>query len=89
MKKYTPFLIAKQTGQHRLGTVALTDGRFFLSADVLLQSELFGDRMVGIEYEEATLDDVQALLLRRRRTLSMNTIYSGNLTESCMHGNLI
>jgi hypothetical protein len=55
-------LIAKQTGQHRLGPVALTDGRFFLSADVLLQPELFGDRMIGVEYEEATLMDVHHLL---------------------------
>jgi len=55
-------LIAKQTGQHRLGPVPLTDGRYFLSADVLLQAELFADRMVGVEYEEATLEDVQHLL---------------------------
>ena len=55
-------LIAQQTGRHRLGPVPLTDGRYFLSADVLLQAELFADRMVGVEYEEATLEDVQHLL---------------------------
>jgi hypothetical protein len=55
-------LIAQQTGQHRLGPVALTDGRYFLSADVLLESELFADRMVGVEYEESTLADIQHLL---------------------------
>ena len=55
-------LIAQQTGQHRLGPVALTDGRYFLSADVLLEAKLFADRMVGVEYEEATLDDVQHLM---------------------------
>jgi hypothetical protein len=55
-------LIATQTGQHRLAPVPLTDGRFFLSADVLLESKLFADRMVGVEYEEATLEDVQHLL---------------------------
>ena len=55
-------LIAQQTGQHRLGPVALTDGRFLLNADVLLEAKLYGDRMVGVEYEEATLDDVQHLL---------------------------
>ena len=55
-------LIAQQTGQNRLGPVPLTDGRYFLSADVLLQAELFADRMVGVEYEEATLEDVQHLL---------------------------
>lgn len=55
-------LIATQTGQHRLGPVALTDGRYFLSADVLVEKELFADRMVGVEYEESTLADVQHLL---------------------------
>jgi hypothetical protein len=55
-------IIAAQTGQHRLGPVSLTDGRYFLSADVLLQAELYADRMVGVEYEEATLEDVQHLL---------------------------
>ena len=55
-------LIAAQTGQHRLGPVPLTDGRYFLSADVLIEDELFGSRMVGVEYEEATLEYVQHLL---------------------------
>ena len=55
-------LIAAQTGQHRLGPVPLTDGRYFLSADVLIENELFADRMVGVEYEDATLEDVQHLL---------------------------
>jgi hypothetical protein len=52
----------QQTGQHRLGPVALTDGRYFLSADVLIENKLFADRMVGVDYEEATLNDVQHLL---------------------------
>jgi hypothetical protein len=55
-------LIATQTGQHRLGPVPLTDGRYFLSADVLVEAKLFADHMVGVEYEEATLEDVQHLL---------------------------
>lgn len=55
-------LIATQTGQHRLGPVPLTDGRYFLSADVLMEAKLFADCMVGVEYEEATLEDVQHLL---------------------------
>jgi len=54
-------LIAQQTGQHRLGPVPLTDGRYFLSADVM-EEKLFADQMVGVEYEEATLEDVQHLL---------------------------
>jgi hypothetical protein len=53
-------LIATQTGQHRLGPVPLTDGRYFLSADVL-EEELFADQMVGVGYEAATLEDVQHL----------------------------
>jgi hypothetical protein len=55
-------LIATQTGQHRLGPVPLTDGRYFLSADIMIDNELYADRMVGVEYEEATLEDVQHLL---------------------------
>ena len=55
-------LIAQQAGQHRLGPVALTDGRHFLSADVLIENELFADQMVGVDYEEATLAEVQHLL---------------------------
>jgi hypothetical protein len=41
--------------------VPLTDGRYFLSADVM-EEKLFADQMVGVEYEEATLEDVQHLL---------------------------
>ena len=55
-------LIAAQTGTHRLGPVQLTDGRYFLSADILTDPDLFGNQMVGIEYEHATLDDVKHLL---------------------------
>ena len=55
-------LIATQTGQHRLGPVPLTDGRYFLSADIMIDNELYADRMAGVDYEEATLDDVQHLL---------------------------
>ena len=55
-------LIATQTGQHRLGPVPLTDGRHFLSADILIENGLFADRMAGADYEEATLNDVQNLL---------------------------
>jgi hypothetical protein len=55
-------LIAQQTGQHRLGPVPLNDGRYFLSADVLVHKELFADRMDGVEYETAMLADIQHLL---------------------------
>jgi hypothetical protein len=53
-------LIAAQTGQHRLGPVPLTDGRYFLSTDVM-EEKLFADQMVGVEYEEVTLESVQHL----------------------------
>ena len=55
-------LIATQTGQHRLAPLPLGDGRYLLSADILIEEELFANQMVGVEYEEATLEDVQHLL---------------------------
>ena len=55
-------LIAQQTGQHRLGPVALTDGRYFLSADVLIENALYADRMAGVDYEETTLEDIASLM---------------------------
>ena len=55
-------LIAKQTGQHRLGPVALTDGRYFLSADVLTEDKLFAERLVGVNYQKTTLHAVQHFL---------------------------
>lgn len=54
-------IIAAQTGQHRLGPVALTDGRYFLSADILSEPH-FAAHLDGVEYEEAELADVQHLL---------------------------
>jgi hypothetical protein len=42
--------------------VALTDTRYFLSADVLVEEELFADQMVGVDYKESTLADMQHLL---------------------------
>ena len=55
-------LIAAQTGQHRLGPVPLTDGRYFLSVDVLVDHQLFAQQMVGVNYEESTLEDVRHLI---------------------------
>lgn len=54
-------LVAAQAGQHRLGPVALADGRFFLSADALTEPR-FASRLESVEYEETTLDAVQHLL---------------------------
>ena len=54
-------VIDSQEGQHRLGPVALTDGRHFLAADVLTEPR-FAVQLEGLEYEEATLEAVQHLL---------------------------
>jgi hypothetical protein len=40
-------LIAKQDGQHRLAPVALTDGRYFLMADVL-DEPLYAAMLEGV-----------------------------------------
>jgi hypothetical protein len=61
-------LIATQKGQHRLGPVTLTDGRYFLSADVLVEP-LFVNQMVNVEYEQATLEDVQHLMPQTREDI--------------------
>lgn len=54
-------ITANQDGQHRLGPVALTDGRYFLSADVLTEPR-FAAQLDGVDYQTATIDDVQHLL---------------------------
>ena len=54
-------LIAKQSGQHRLAPVRLTDGSYFLSADVLTetQSGLYAGQLDGVTYTEVQLQDIQ------------------------------
>jgi hypothetical protein len=54
-------LIAKQEGQHRLGPVALTDGRFFLMADVLDEPR-FAAMLDGAEYETAPFESIAGLM---------------------------
>ena len=54
-------IIAAQTGQHRLAPVPLTDGRFFLSADVLSEPR-FAAHLDNVDYDTATLDDVRDFL---------------------------
>jgi hypothetical protein len=54
-------LIAKQEGQHRLGPVALTDGRFFLMADVL-DEPLYAGKLDGVEYKTALFADIAGLM---------------------------
>ena len=51
-------IVAAQTGQHRLGPVPLTDGRFFLSADVMTEPH-FAAHLDNVDYDTATLDDVR------------------------------
>lgn len=54
-------LIANQEGQHRLGPVALTDGRFFLMADVL-DEPLYAGKLDGVEYEAAPFESIAGLM---------------------------
>jgi hypothetical protein len=54
-------LIANQEGQHRLGPVALTDGRFFLMADVL-DEPLYAGKLDGVEYETASFESIAGLM---------------------------
>jgi hypothetical protein len=57
----TESLITSQTGQHRLGPVRLTDGRYFLMADVK-DEPLFTAALSGVVYTEATFDSIQHLI---------------------------
>jgi hypothetical protein len=54
-------LTAAQDGQHRLGPVALTDGRYFLIADVL-DEPLYASKLDGVEYETAPFESIAGLV---------------------------
>lgn len=54
-------LANNQSGQHRLGPVALTDGRYFLMADVLSE-ERFASQLVDVEYITLPFSEIQSLL---------------------------
>jgi hypothetical protein len=56
-------LIAKQSGQHRLGPVRLTDGNYFLSADVLTETQggIYAGQLDGVSYVEVPFADIQHL----------------------------
>jgi hypothetical protein len=54
-------LTAAQDGQHRLGPVALTDGRYFLMADVLDEPH-FAEMLVNITYDIVPFNEIQPLL---------------------------
>ena len=57
-------LIAKQSGQHRLAPVRLSDGSYFLSADVLseTQSGIYAGQLDGVNYVEFPFADIQHLI---------------------------
>ena len=57
-------LIARQSGQHRLSPVRLTDGSYFLSADVLTetQSGIYAGQLDGVIYVEVPFADIQHLI---------------------------
>lgn len=54
-------LINNQSGQHRLGPVALTDGRYFLQSDVLSE-ERFLQHLIDVEYTVLSFEEIQPLL---------------------------
>lgn len=57
-------LITKQSGQHRLAPVRLTDASYFLSADVLTetQSGIYAGQLDGVSYVEVPFADIQHLI---------------------------
>jgi hypothetical protein len=57
-------LIAKQSGQHRLAPVRLTDGSYFLSADVLTETQggIYAGQLDGVLYAEVPFADIQHLI---------------------------
>lgn len=54
-------LISKQTGQHRLGPVQLTDGRYFLMEDVLSEP-VFSIMLEDVNYEVLPFETIEDLL---------------------------
>lgn len=57
-------LIAHQEGQHRLGPVQLTDGRWFLMEDILTEipDGLFSDKL-NVSYTTEPFDNIRDLLV--------------------------
>jgi hypothetical protein len=54
-------LIANQEGQHQLAPVALTNGCYFLMADVL-DEPLYAGKLDGVEYKTALFADIAGLM---------------------------
>lgn len=56
-------LFAQQDGKHRLSPVELTDGRWFLTEDVLTEiNGIFSNRLDGVKYEIIPIDDIEPFL---------------------------
>ena len=53
-------LIANQSGQHQISPVQLTDGRWFVSNDILTEVEngLFKDKLT-VPYETLSFDEIK------------------------------
>ena len=58
-------LIEYQSGQHRLGPVKLTDGRWFLMEDILTEipEGLFRDKL-NVDYTTDSFDNIKDLLVK-------------------------
>jgi hypothetical protein len=54
-------LTAAQDGQHQLAPVALTDGRYFLMADVL-DEPLYAGKLDRVEYDAAPFESIRPLI---------------------------
>jgi hypothetical protein len=59
--KIAEALIDKQEGQHQLAPVALTDGRYFLMADVL-DEPLYAGKLDGVQYEVKAFSKISNLM---------------------------
>ena len=55
-------LIADQSGQHRLSPVQLTDGRWFLMADVLAETDGLYAGKLHVPYTVVPFADIAGLL---------------------------
>lgn len=54
-------VLSRQSGQHRLAPIALSNGKYFLMEDVLTEipDGIYKDRLSGITYEVVEFDDIK------------------------------
>jgi len=57
-------LIAKQSGQHRIGPVPLTNGTYFVMEDVLTEipDGIYKDKLMEVTYTIVPFEDIQHLI---------------------------